>query len=240
MEENKAKGLHDEYRSKLKEKYINEGMSSFEQHEILELLLFYAVSKKDTCDIAHNLIHSCGSLSAIFDAPIDILTQNGLSQSAAFLIHMISDLSRIYQSDKFDSEKKTVTNENVNQKIIGLFAGKDEENVYAIFFDAKGKEKYSGIISKGDVSTAPIFTKDIVSIAVRHKAVSVILAHNHPSGFAFPSKADLEVTKELAALLRTLGIKLVDHIIVADNNYISLASIEPFSTLFEDSYCEEN
>ena len=202
-QQNKKKNVHEGHRERMRNKYVNKGIEVFEQHEILEMLLFYAIPRKNTNDIAHRLLEACGSLSAVFDAPIDILMQQGLSYNAAVLLHMIPDLSRAYQSDKFDNEEKIITDENIGKKMVHLFAGKNEECVYAFFLDAKGKEKYSGIISKGDASSAPLFSKDIVSIAARCKAVTVIIAHNHPSGVAFPSRADLEATADIADALDT-------------------------------------
>lgn len=232
-QQNKKKNVHEGHRERMRNKYVNKGIEVFEQHEILEMLLFYAIPRKNTNDIAHRLLEACGSLSAVFDAPIDILMQQGLSYNAAVLLHMIPDLSRAYQSDKFDNEEKIITDENIGKKMVHLFAGKNEECVYAFFLDAKGKEKYSGIISKGDASSAPLFSKDIVSIAARCKAVTVIIAHNHPSGVAFPSRADLEATTDIADALDTIGIHLADHIIVADRDYISLSSTPPFSRMFD-------
>lgn len=232
-QQNKKKNVHEGHKERMRNKYVNKGIEVFEQHEILEMLLFYAIPRKNTNDIAHRLLEACGSLSAVFDAPIDILMQQGLSYNAAVLLHMIPDLSRAYQSDKFDNEEKIITDENIGKKMVHLFAGKNEECVYAFFLDAKGKEKYSGIISKGDASSAPLFSKDIVSIAARCKAVTVIIAHNHPSGVAFPSRADLEATADIADALDTIGIHLADHIIVADRDYISLSSTPPFSRMFD-------
>lgn len=232
-QQNKKKNVHEGHRERMRNKYVNKGIEVFEQHEILEMLLFYAIPRKNTNDIAHRLLEACGSLSAVFDAPIDILMQQGLSYNAAVLLHMIPYLSRAYQSDKFDNEEKIITDENIGKKMVHLFAGKNEECVYAFFLDAKGKEKYSGIISKGDASSAPLFSKDIVSIAARCKAVTVIIAHNHPSGVAFPSRADLEATADIADALDTIGIHLADHIIVADRDYISLSSTPPFSRMFD-------
>ena len=232
-QQNKKKNVHEGHRERMRNKYVNKGIEVFEQHEILEMLLFYAIPRKNTNDIAHRLLEACGSLSAVFDAPIDILMQQGLSYNAAVLLHMIPDLSRAYQSDNFDNEEKIITDENIGKKMVHLFAGKNEECVYAFFLDAKGKEKYSGIISKGDASSAPLFSKDIVSIAARCKAVTVIIAHNHPSGVAFPSRADLEATADIADALDTIGIHLADHIIVADRDYISLSSTPPFSRMFD-------
>lgn len=229
----KKKNIHDGHRERMRNKYINKGIDIFEQHEILEMLLFYAIPRKNTNDIAHELLEACGSLSAVFDAPIDILMKHGLSYNAAVLLHMIPDLSRVYQSDKFDNEEKQITDDNIGEKMVRLFAGKTEEVVYALFLDAKGKELYSGIVSKGGASFAPIYAKDLVSISARCNAVSVIIAHNHPSGIAFPSKADVEATADIADALETIGVRLADHIIVADRDYISLASTPHFARLFE-------
>lgn len=227
------KNIHNGHSDRMRNKYINKGIDVFEQHEILEMLLFYAIPRKNTNDIAHELLEACGSLSAVFDASIDILMKHGLSYNAAVLIHMIPDLSRAYQSDKFDNEEKMITDDNIGEKMIRLFAGKNEECVYALFLDAKGKEVYSGIVSKGSVSFAPMYIKDLVSIAARCNAVTVIIAHNHPSGVAFPSKADIEATADIADALEIIGVRLIDHIIVADRDYISLASTPHFAKLFE-------
>lgn len=232
-QDNKKKNVHEGHRERMRNKYINKGIDVFEQHEILELLLFYAIPRKNTNGIAHELLETCGSLSAVFDAPIDILMQHGLSYNASVLLHMIPDLSRAYQSDKFDNEEKLITDDNIGEKMVRLFAGKNEECVYALFLDAKGKTKYSGVISKGDANSAPMFAKDIVTIAASCKAVTVIIAHNHPSGMAFPSRADLEATADIADALDTIGVHLADHIIVADREYISLSSTPPFSKIFE-------
>lgn len=234
MEESKKKkNIHDGHRERMRNKYINKGIDIFEQHEILEMLLFYAIPRKNTNDIAHELLEACGSLSAVFDAPIDILMRHGLSYNAAILLHMIPDLSRIYQSDKFDNEEKRITDDNIGEKMVRFFAGKTDEAIYALFLDAKGKELYSGIVSKGGVSFAPMYAKDLVSISARCNAVSVIIAHNHPSGIAFPSKADIEATADISNALETIGVRLVDHIIVADRDYISLALTPHFARLFK-------
>lgn len=227
------KNAHEGHRDRMRRKYIDKGIDVFEQHEILEMLLFYAVPRKNTNDIAHELLEACGSLSAVFDAPPEILMKHGISYNAAVLLHMIPDLSRAYLTDKFNNEEKKITDENIGEKMIRCFAGKMEECVYALFMDAKGKEIYCGLVSKGSVSLAPIYSKELVSIAARCNAVTAIIAHNHPSGIAFPSRADIEVTENIRNALEAVGVRLVDHIIVADMEYISLASTPHFAKLFE-------
>ncbi len=228
------KNVHAGHRDRMRNNYIDKGVEVFEQHELLEMLLFYAIPRKDTNVIAHELLDVCGSLSAVFDAPTEILMKHGISFNAAVLLHMIPDLARAYLTDKFNNKEKIITDENIGDKMIRCFAGKMEEYVYALFLDTKGKEIYCGMISKGGIDQAPVYCKDLISIAARCNAAGAIIAHNHPSGIAFPSKADIEVTKSLSDALRTIGVRLVDHIIVADMDYVSLASTPQFSLLFED------
>ena len=125
-QQNKKKNVHEGHRERMRNKYVNKGIEVFEQHEILEMLLFYAIPRKNTNDIAHRLLEACGSLSAVFDAPIDILMQQGLSYNAAVLLHMIPDLSRAYQSDKFDNEEKIITDENIEAQEITPYLPESE------------------------------------------------------------------------------------------------------------------
>lgn len=236
VEQDKKKDAHSGHRDRMREKYINKGIDIFDPHEILEILLFYAIPRKNTNDIAHKLIDACGSFSAVFDASIDTLMQCGLSFSAAALLHMIPELSGIYQSDKFSSEAKIVTDETIGERVMQIFGGRTEACIHAFFLDAKGREKYSGIISKGDVSDTSAFIKDVVSIAASCEAIAVIISHNHVGGEAFPSKGDVRATEDLSIALSTIGVRLADHVIIAGDKYISLAASPIFSIIFEDRY----
>lgn len=239
METEKKKGLHSGHRNRMRNKYMDKGVDIFEHHEILEMLLFYAIPRKNTNDIAHNLINAFGSISAVFDAPIDDLMKNGLSENAAILVHMIPDLSKAYQNDKFDNEEKIITGENIGDKANRFFNGEKEERLCAIFLDVKGKEKYAGIVFRGNLNVTQALIRNIMSIAANCKAFSVILAHNHPNDCLTPSKADLDVAEEIARALRKISVKLVDYVIMDNEKYITLASTPPFSVLFKDSYYNE-
>ncbi len=226
------KGIHDGHRKRLRKKFLENGLDNFEDHQVLELLLFYAIPRKDTNEIAHRLIDSCGSISAVFDSPVEVLQECGISENAAVLLKIMPDLCRKYINDKYRNEFKNITEENVADRIVPKFIGLEEENVLLMLLDAKGKEIFCGIISKGSVNASEIYTRKIIQLAIKFHASGAIIAHNHPSGIALPSKEDLKSTVSLKMALDTVGIKLLDHIIVADMNYLSLAQSEEYFEIF--------
>lgn len=219
---------HDGHRQRMRKKYLTHGLDIFEDHEILEIMLYYAVPRKDTNPIAHKLLNRFGSLSAVFDAPVDLLCEAGLSENAAVLVKLIPDLLSVYMCDKYNPNKKTLSDQDIPKMLINKFLGKDSEMVCLILMDSKFKELYFGIISKGSITNADLNIPMICNLALRYHARYVIVAHNHPSGVCLPSKADLKVTTKLYIALSHLNIKLLDHYIVADDDCISLSQSNVF------------
>lgn len=225
--------LHNGHRDRVRERFLTDGFESFNEHQILEMLLFYAVPRRDTNELAHILINQCGSFSAVFDAPIDVLQDCGLSRNAAVLLKMLPQVFVSYTNDKFFSEKKIITTDNVADRILPNFIAADNEQVLLLLVDAKGKELFCGIISKGSVNASEIYTKKIIQLSVKYNAVGAVLAHNHPSGLPFPSSTDIKTTISLKQSLLTIGVHLIDHIIVADNDYTSMALLDEFKSIFK-------
>lgn len=230
MSENK--GIHNGHRKRVKEKFLTEGLDSFCEHQILELLLFYAVPRKDTNELAHKLINSCGSLSAVFDSPIEILQESGLSQNAAVLMKMIPQICRKYMDDKYNNKSKLIDCDSIVHHIMPKFIGLYEEHVIIMLVDAKGKELYCGIVSKGSVNASALYIRKIIELSMKFRASGVILAHNHPSGIPWPSEDDIKTTAAVKKALSVVSVRLMDHIIVADMDYISLSNSEEYFKLF--------
>ena len=212
---------HSGHRDRLRNKYLENGLESLEQHEILEMLLFYAIPRRNTNDIAHSLINNFGSLAAVLDAPYEALVQNGLSGASATFIKVLPDLCRIYYDCRYNSKNKIIDVNNVIDVMRQKFIGRTEEHVILLLTDAKFREKYTGVISKGNFNTVDINISKIISLCTAHNAVFAIIAHNHPSGNAMPSKNDLKVTKNLYNALKCINVKLIDHVIIADNDALS-------------------
>lgn len=215
--------MHDGHRSRIRKRFMLNGFDGFEDHEILELALFYAIPRKNTNVIAHELLNKFGTVDAVFDAPINMLKEiEGVGESAAIFIKMISGLARIYMERKFKNDEKAPEISDINDRITLKFIGRSEELVVVVLFDAKGKVTYEGVVNKGTVNAVDIYARKIIELIVLYNASSVILAHNHPSGFAVPSVEDIESTAKLNKILQSMHVSLLDHIIVADGDYVSL------------------
>lgn len=218
------KADHSGHRSRMKKKLMQNGFDHMEPHEVLEILLYYAIPQRNTNDIAKNLIDRFGSISAVFDASVDMLKSAGLTEHQALYLTMFPDIARIYLVDKYENQDKIIDYDNITGFIRDRFIGLEEqENVLLILIDKKGKLVYSGIISQGDFNSASISIREIVTLAINYAATSAFIAHSHPSGLALPSKEDVLVTRDLKKALKLVGIHLLDHFIVADHECVSLA-----------------
>ena len=217
-------GIHDEHRKRMKQKFIDNGMDSFADHEVLELLLYYGISRRDVNPIAHELLNRFGSLSAVFDAPIEALQEvDGIGEHTALLIKMLPDIARRYMISRSSTENILDSVEKAGQYVQSFFFSMQKECVYIVCLDAKGKVITAKCVTKGDVSAVPLSSRQVVEFALANHATSVILAHNHPNGFALPSASDRASTSKIQDALQAVEINLLDHIIVADDDFVSMA-----------------
>lgn len=228
-----TENVHKNHRQRVRKKFLQNGLDSFEIHEALEFLLFYCVPYKNTSILAHQLIDSFGSLSAVFDAPFDALTEFGLTETQASLIKLLPEMSRLYIDDKHNNTDKVFDYEKAGESVLRKFIGRENEHVLLLLLDAKGKEVFCGIVSKGSLNDTSLPIRKIVDFSLRFNAKSAIIAHNHPSGVALPSRDDIESTKNVKSALDLIGVRLLDHFIVADNDYVSLAQSRILPELFD-------
>lgn len=218
--------LHDGHRMRMRNRYLKEGIDSFEPHEILELLLYYAIPRKDINELAHKLIDKFGSISNVFDADVESLKQvDGIGENAAILLSMIPQLSRIYNQSKWDRKTSLASVDAVGQYAIAMYTGKNDEEFGIICLDSNRHVHYSGIIIKGTVNQAEAYPRKVVSEVLKHNAVNVILTHNHPGGSIMPSTGDREATKNIVTALEAIGVNVLDHIIVSGDRFNSMAAL---------------
>ena len=218
------KADHSGHRARMREKYLKSGLDVFAPHEILELMLFYAIPYKNTNDIAKNLISRFGSFDGVLDAPIDSLVDAGLTENQAIYLKLFPDVTRIYYRAKVDSDDGPIDFDKLPDAISRRFIGNtSQERVLLILLDVKGKEVFSGFINEGNFEATRLSVRSIVRLAMNYGASTAIIAHNHPSGVALPSKEDVLTTLHLRDALSLVDVNLIDHFIVANEECISLA-----------------
>ena len=233
QKQSEIKSLHNGHRERVKELFLKSGLDSFQSHTVLELLLYYAIPLKDTNPIAHRLLQKFGSLSGTFDAPFEELLEiDGIGKSAATLIKLIPQLCRRYQED-LDQDKTTIYSyDEAGKRLVSKFIGRQNEVVILMLLDSQTRLLYCDVVDEGSVNTANIYIKKIVRLSVQYNASYAILSHNHPSGSCLPSKQDLSTTRWIFEALDTVEVRLIDHIIVSGNDFLSMAKSKLMPELF--------
>ena len=214
--------MHEGHRQRLKKRFLEEGLDGFTDVQALELLLFYAIPRADTNPAAHALLEHFGSLSQVLEAdPGELTKVPGVGESAAQLLHLVPQLGRKYMVDRTSAAQVLPTLESCARYLVPRFFGRKTETVFLLCLDAKGQLIREKKLSDGCVNMALISPREIFLEALKDKAVNIILVHNHPSGDPTPSRADRELTDNVAGAGEQMDIPLLDHIIIGDNRYTS-------------------
>ncbi len=226
--------MHEGHRKRLRETFLKNGLDNFQSHNVLEMLLFYTIPRSDTNETAHRLMDRFGSLSAVLEAPVDELMKvKGVGERTAAFLHLIPEITRVYLKDKQENIKVLDTPEKVATYLLPYFVGKTKENIVLLCLDNKCAVKNCCIVAEGSVNMGEINRRNLVELAIRSNASSVIIAHNHPNGVPAPSKEDVETTLMLVSLFSSIDVKLTDHIIVAGGDWCSMASSAKFAPVFQ-------
>ena len=207
----------------MRQRFLKGGLENFADHEVLELLLYYAIPRRDTNPIAHALMERYGALSAVLNAPVEDLKKvPGIGESAAILLKLAP---QVYSRARLaDAEQETVLNtvSRVGAYLLERFSGERNEVLYQLCLDRKGRLLACKRLGEGGVTNVDLNVRLLMENAILTSASVVILAHNHPSGVALPSDDERAATKRAKDALDTIGVKLVDHIIVADGDFVSM------------------
>lgn len=228
--------VHAGHRERLRERFLKEGLDNFQDHNVLELLLFYSVPMKDTNEEAHALMNTFGSLSAVFDASFEELCEvKGVGARTATLIKLMPSLFRKYEIDKLNRDDVTLNSAELVAKYTSkYFKGLTEEKLYLLCLDSNCRMLSFDLVSSGTVNSTPLNNRFISEKAFTSKAASIILVHNHPSGITAPSTMDVNATTGIMDAMKLIGVRLSDHIIIGHgDDYFSFRRSDKWKYIFE-------
>lgn len=227
--------MHENHRERVRRRFFEDGMENMPEHNVLEMLLFYCVPRKDTNELAHRLIDAFDSLAGVLEAPADRLMQiEGVGENTAAFLTMLPQVCRRYMTQRTRPEKLTAENRlDVLEYISSLFIGYRAEAFYLLCFDAGGRLTNCCKVESGSMKNVIVDKRGLLDLAFRSSAQSVIFAHNHPNSVASPSREDVNATVELVSLFSAVDIRVLDHVIVGADDVLSMARLERFKSLFE-------
>ncbi|WP_208440959.1 RadC family protein [Bartonella raoultii] len=222
--------IHKHYqghRERLRKRYLKSKGNAIEDYEYLELLLFRTIPRANTKPIAKNLIARFGSLADVLGADIHRLQEiPGCGPATAIDLKIISDVAgrlaraELFKRDIFSSWDKVLA------YCKAVMAHETREQFRILFLDKKNGLLADEVQQTGTIDHTPVYPREVISRALELSASSLILVHNHPSGDAKPSKADITMTHMLKDAANALGITIHDHLIIARNEYTSFKALK--------------
>ena len=225
--------IHKGHRKKLKNRVLTHGLAGEAPHTILELLLFYGIPYKDTNPIAHELLDRFGSLSGVLRAGVEELKSvKGMTENAALLLHLILPVYAAYEDDLLRTPTLPETTAQIVEYMRPKLIGGTTEKAYLICVGANGKLLGLRKICEGDLSSAALDLRALAAAVLETKAQDAILIHNHPNGIAAPSLQDVEATKQVFSFLEQMKVRLLNHIILTEDDYCSMVDKLKFTHLF--------
>lgn len=213
---------HEGHRERLRQRYIDASLDAFADHEVIELLLTYSIPRRDVNELAHRVLDTFGSFSAVADASVDELcTIKGISQNSAVLLSLISRLSKRYELDRIREKQFLNSTGAVFKYGQSLYHGIKYECMYLLCLDSKCKLLRTVELAKGTIDSVTVYPRLVVEKCLSAQAHSVILMHNHPSGDPTPSRQDVEMTRDIVKALNTIDVRVYDHVIISPEHCFS-------------------
>ena len=216
--------VHDGHRRRMRRQFSEHGGEGMNDVQFLEMLLFYVIPRSDTNELAHALLERYGTIRGVLDAELsDILKIEGIGENAALFLKTLKEALRRYMTSPLQKTAYICSSADAGRYFLPILQYETEEKVYLMCLNGRGGVISCSQVATGTLCVVNVSIRKIVDEAVRRRCVSVVLAHNHPSGFAIPSAEDRGFTMELKRALLLMDVRLMDHIIVADDDYVSFA-----------------
>ena len=210
------------HRQRIKEKYEKSGIDGWLDYEVLELVLSYAIPRKDTKPIAKELLSRFKSINGVLDSDKkELQSIKEISGHTAFFLKLLKDVAILYAENGIHNRNLLSSPQVVHDYLKASLKGAVDEEFKMLFLDSRNQLIAVETFKVGTVNRSVVYPRKVVERALYNHAVGVILAHNHPSGELQPSQDDRGVTIAIKEALKTVDIALLDHIIIGSNDYYS-------------------
>ncbi len=230
-----AENLHSNHRDRVRKEFLEFGFKDgMPEHKLLEMLLFFSIPRKDTNPLAHRLLNKFGSIDRVISASTNELMKiEGVGESTAMLLKLMLPVSRAYISSKSRKLDKYSDINSVSDYLVAKYMGFNSEVFAITSFDGRGVMVGFDVLGEGDTAMVDISMRKIIETVLERKAVCTVISHNHPGGTALPSSEDLRSTRQIYDILKSINIKLLDHIIICDDDYVSLLQSREYNHIFK-------
>lgn len=215
------------HRKRLRDRFLTRGGDNLQKYEKLELLLTYAIPRRDVKPIAKALLNKFDTFQNLMNASVEeISSVAGISENSAALILLVKELCATYLEEKLPERPLfEMTSEVVNFARMKI-GGMSKETYMVIFLNSRNQMINYQCFPHGTIDHTTVYTRELIELTLKNRAASVIMLHNHPSGLCIPSAEDLKTTMTVSRALASINVKLHDHIIVSADSYHSMSSKE--------------
>ena len=218
---------HDGHRDRLRERFSTSGADALADYELLELILFRTIPRRDVKPIAKALIARVGSLAEVLNAPRRRLTEvAGVKDAVALDLSVVAAINQRAMRSAVRRREVLSSWAAVLDYCTAAMAHETREQFRILFLDKKNALIADEVQGTGTVDHTPVYPREVVRRALELSATAIILVHNHPSGDPTPSRADIDMTRTIAEVARPLGIALHDHIIIGKGGHASLKGLK--------------
>ena len=210
------------HRGRLMKKFLEGGLSSFHDYEVLELLLTFSIPRRDCKLLAKRLLESFHTLSGVIDAPEQELTHlPGIGPRCTALIKCVRAVAERYRADGLKQKDFITSSAEVVRYLEVNLRSRPYEVFKIIFLNHQLEILGDEEVGHGTIDQSAVYPRNVFESALHHKASGLVLAHNHPDGPIDPSEADIRLTRELYLAGRFMGLQVYEHIIIGRNGYFS-------------------
>jgi DNA repair protein RadC len=215
------------HRDRLRERFLSGGSGALADYELLELLLFRAIPRRDVKPLAKDLIKTFGSFAEVVAAPPERLSDAGLGRAAIAELKIVEATAQAFARGQVRTDRPVLSSwSSVLDYCRTAMAFADKEQLRVLFLDKRNRLIADEQLQQGTVDHTPVYPREVVKRALELSATAIILVHNHPGGDPSPSRADIDMTHQIINVARPLGIEMHDHLIVGRDGHASLKGLK--------------